>query len=30
MNGHAVEAETNIAINFIGDDAVSVTFPAAR
>jgi hypothetical protein len=30
MNGHAVEAETNIAINFIGDDAVSVSFPAAR
>jgi len=30
MNGHAVEAETNIAINFVGDDAVSVSFPAAR
>jgi len=30
MNGHAVEAETNIAINFLGDDAVSISFPATR
>jgi len=30
MNGHPVEAETNIAITFVGDDAVSVSFPAAR
>lgn len=30
MNGHPVEAETNIAINFVGDDAVSISFPAAR
>ena len=30
LDGHAVEAETTIAINFRGDDAVSVTFPAAR
>ncbi len=30
MNGHPVEGETNIAINFVGDDAVSVSFPAAR
>ena len=30
LDGHAVEAETNIAINFVGDDAVSVSFPAAR
>lgn len=30
LNGHPVEAETNIAINFVGDDAVSVSFPAAR
>jgi TonB family protein len=27
LNGHAVEAETNIAISFVGDDAVSVSFP---
>ena len=30
LDGHPVEAETNVAINFLGDDAVSVTFPAAR
>lgn len=30
INGHPVEAETSIAINFVGDDAVSVSFPAAR
>ncbi|MGA8152694.1 MAG: TonB family protein [Terriglobales bacterium] len=30
MNGHAAEAETDIAINFVGDDAVSVSFPAAH
>jgi TonB family protein len=30
LDGHAVEAETNIAINFVGDDAVSVSFPASR
>ena len=30
FNGHAVEAETNIAISFVGDDAVSISFPAAH
>lgn len=30
LKGHAVEAETNIAISFVGDDAVSVSFPAAH
>jgi len=30
MNGHPVEAETNIAINFVGDDAVSISFPSAQ
>ena len=30
MNGRPVEGETNIAITFVGDDAVSVSFPAAR
>jgi hypothetical protein len=30
LNGHAVEAETNIAISFVGDDAVSISFPAAH
>ena len=29
-NGHAVEVETNVAISFIGDDAVSITFPASH
>jgi TonB family protein len=29
-NGHAVEAETNIAISFVGDDVVSISFPAAH
>jgi TonB family protein len=28
VNGHAVEAETKIVISFVGDDAVSVRFPA--
>ena len=27
INGHAAEAETNIAIHFVGDDAVSISFP---
>ncbi len=27
LEGHAVEAETNITISFVGDDAVSVSFP---
>ena len=30
FNGHPVEAETNIAISFVGDDAVSISFPAAH
>jgi TonB family protein len=30
LNGHAVEAETNIVISFVGDDAVSISFPAAH
>ena len=30
LQGHAVEAETNITISFVGDDAVSISFPAAR
>jgi TonB family protein len=30
MDGHPVEAETNIAINFVGDDAVSISFPSAQ
>jgi TonB family protein len=30
LNGQAVEAETNIAISFVGDDAVSISFPAAH
>jgi TonB family protein len=30
LDGHAVEAETRIAINFVGDDAVSVSFPSVR
>jgi TonB family protein len=29
-NGHAVEVETNVAVSFIGDDVVSVTFPASH
>lgn len=29
-NGHAVEVETNVAISFIGDDVVSITFPASQ
>jgi TonB family protein len=29
-NGHAVEVETNVAISFIGDDVVSITFPASH
>jgi len=28
LEGHAVEAETNITISFVGDDTVSVSFPA--
>ena len=28
--GNAVEAETSIVINFLGDDAVSISFPAAH
>ena len=27
-NGRSVEVETNVAISFIGDDVVSITFPA--
>lgn len=30
LKGHAVDVETNIAISFMGDDAVSVSFPAAH
>jgi hypothetical protein len=30
LRGHAVEAETNITVNFVGDDAVSISFPAVR
>ena len=30
LNSHAVEAEANITISFVGDDAVSVSFPAAH
>jgi TonB family protein len=30
LNGHAVEAETNIVISFVGADAISISFPAAR
>jgi TonB family protein len=30
LNRHAVEAEANITISFVGDDAVSVSFPAAH
>jgi hypothetical protein len=29
LKGHAVEAETNIVIRFVGEDAVSISFPAA-
>jgi TonB family protein len=29
LKGHAVEAETNIMISFVGSDAVSISFPAA-
>ena len=29
LKGHAVEAETNIVISFVGSDAVSISFPAA-
>jgi TonB family protein len=30
LKGHAVEAETNITISFIGDEAVSISFPSAH
>jgi TonB family protein len=30
LQGHAVEAETNIVISFVGADAVSIGFPAAH
>jgi len=30
LRGDAVEAETNITISFLGDDAVSISFPAAH
>jgi hypothetical protein len=30
LKGHAVEAETNITISFIGDEAVSISFPTTR
>jgi Gram-negative bacterial TonB protein C-terminal len=30
LKGHAVEAETNIVISFVGADAVSISFPAAH
>jgi hypothetical protein len=30
LEGHAVEAETNITISFIGDEAVSISFPPAH
>jgi TonB family protein len=30
LKGHAVEAETNIVISFVGADAVSIIFPAAH
>ena len=29
VGGHRVEAETNVTISFAGEDAVSVSFPAA-
>jgi general secretion pathway protein A len=29
LNGHVVEAETNIAVSFLGDDAVSISFPGS-
>ena len=29
LNGHAVEVETNIAVSFVGDDAVSISFPGS-
>jgi outer membrane biosynthesis protein TonB len=30
LKGHAVEAEANIVISFVGSDAVSISFPAAH
>jgi TonB family protein len=30
LRGHAVEAETNITVSFVGDDAVSISFPAVH
>jgi outer membrane biosynthesis protein TonB len=27
INGDGVEAETNITISFVGDEAISITFP---
>ena len=30
LDGNAVEVETNITISFVGDDAVSISFPAAH
>jgi outer membrane biosynthesis protein TonB len=30
LKGHAVEAETNMVISFVGSDAVSISFPAAH
>lgn len=30
LKGHAVEVETNIVMNFVGADAVSISFPAAH
>ena len=30
LEGHPVEAETNIVISFVGADAVSISFPAAH
>jgi TonB family protein len=30
LNGNAVEAETNIGINFVGADAVSISSPAVH
>ena len=30
LRGHAVEAETNIIVSFVGDDAVSISFPAVN
>jgi outer membrane biosynthesis protein TonB len=30
MNGRAVEVQTNVAINFVGEDVVSISFPSSH